>query len=279
MEKEHEAFGRMEDLSLSQALDKYKVDMEMDSAEFQQFDFQLTEEPIAADNVIQQLEKAATETNATNSRYTFSNDSDIENLLRSTESKNTRRNTNWSVTTFNDWRTVRMEKTGCAIPEPALSQWKWLSKFAVEIRRKDGKPYPQKTLYMLCVGILRYLRENGNHIHFLDEKDSKICEFRRALSARMTELTAQRIGTSVNQAEPVNQQTEDILWEKGLLGNSSSKAILNTMFFYNSKLVGLRGVDEPKNLSVDQFEIEKDQNGTYLQFNGRANKTYKGKTV
>ena len=96
-----------------------EVYMEMDSAEFQQFDFQLTEEPITADNVIQQLEKAATETNVTNSRYTFSNDSDIENLVRSTESKNTRRNTNWSVTTFNDWRTVRMEQTGCAISELA----------------------------------------------------------------------------------------------------------------------------------------------------------------
>lgn len=87
IEKEHEAFERMEDLSLSQGLDKYEVDMEMDSAEFQQFGFQLTDEPITFDNVIQQLEKAATETNVTNSRYTFSNDSDIENLVRSTESK------------------------------------------------------------------------------------------------------------------------------------------------------------------------------------------------
>ena len=119
MEKEHEAFERMADFSLSQAFDKYEVDMEMDSAEFQQFDLQLTEEPITADNVIQQLGKAATESNATISRYTFSNDSDIENLVHSTESKNTRRNTNWSVTTFNDWRTVRMEQTGCAIPELA----------------------------------------------------------------------------------------------------------------------------------------------------------------
>ena len=57
------------------------------SVKFQQFGFQLTDEPITVDNVIQQLEKAATETNVTNSRYTFSNDSDIENLVRSTESK------------------------------------------------------------------------------------------------------------------------------------------------------------------------------------------------
>ncbi|XP_071177735.1 uncharacterized protein [Mytilus edulis] len=39
---------------------------------------------------------------------------------------------------------------------------------------------------------------------------------------------------------------------------------------------GLRGVDEHRNLSVDQFELGKDQTGSYILFNGRANKTYKG---
>ncbi|CAC5425074.1 unnamed protein product [Mytilus coruscus] len=51
---------------------------------------------------------------------------------------------------------------------------------------------------------------------------------------------------------------------------------MNTMFFYNSKLFGLRGVDEHRNLSVDQFELGKDQTGSYILFKGRANKTYKG---
>ena len=95
----------------------------------------------------------------------------------------------------------------------------------------------------------------------------------------MTELTMEGIGTTTKQAEAISQETENILWEKGLLGNGSSKAILNTMFFYNSKLFGLRGVDEHRNLSVDQFELGLgvDQNGCYLLFIGRASKTYKGK--
>ncbi|XP_052084902.1 uncharacterized protein LOC127722094 [Mytilus californianus] len=129
---------------------------------------------------------------------------------------------------------------------------------------------------MLCVGILRHLRENEIHINFLDEKDSQFYEFRRSLSARMTQLTAEGIGTTPKQAEPINQESEDILWEKNLLGNKSSKSVLNTMFFYNSKLFGLRGVDEHRNLSTDQFKIGKDQNGHYIAFSGRASKTYKG---
>ncbi|CAC5398682.1 unnamed protein product [Mytilus coruscus] len=41
------------------------------------------------------------------------------------------------------------------------------------------------------------------------------------------------------------------------------------------KLFGL-SVDEHRNLSVDQFELGKDQTGSYILFKGRANKTYKG---
>ena len=282
IENEHVALERLEDFSLSQILDKYEVDMEIDQKELDNVDFQLTEEPLTADNVINEMEKAVAGSNAS-SRYNFTDDSMIEKLVHNTESKNTRRNTNWSVPTFNDWKAERMMHTDCSIPE--LEKFsvsdvnQWLSKFAVETRRKDGKPYPPKTLYMLCVGLLRHLRENDNHINFLDEKDSKFYQFRRALSARMTELTAQGVGTTVKQAEPLSRETEEILWQKGLLGNSSAKAMLNTVFFYNSKLFGLRGVDEHRNLSVEQFEIGTDQNGSYILFTGRANKTYKGKTI
>ncbi|CAC5364681.1 MALT1 [Mytilus coruscus] len=48
-------------------------------------------------------------------------------------------------------------------------------------------------------------------------------------------------------------------------------------FFYNSKLLGLRGVKEYRNLSVDQFELGNDQTGSYILFKGRANKTFYGK--
>ncbi|CAC5366607.1 unnamed protein product [Mytilus coruscus] len=291
MENEHTVFEKMDDLTLSQALDKYEIDMDVNhEVDISQSDFQLTQVPITADNVIEQLEKIIMpETNGTvkaeghvnNGRYgNFVDDMDIDNLVKSTESKNTRKNINWSISTFNDWRSARIASTSCAIPE--LTRFtvgdinQWMTRFVIETIRQDGKPYPPKTLYMLCVGILRHLRENEVHINFLDEKDSQFYEFKRSLRARMTQLTAEGIGTTPKQAEPINQESEDILWEKNLLGNKSSKSVLNTMFFYNSKLFGLRGVDEHRNLSTDQFKIGKDQNGHNIAFSGRASKTYKG---
>ena len=37
----------------------------------------------------------------------------------------------------------------------------WLSKFVHEICKQDGTYYPPNTLYQICVGVQRYLRENG----------------------------------------------------------------------------------------------------------------------
>lgn len=132
---------------------------------------------------------------------------------------------------------------------------------------------------MLCVGLLRHLRENGIHLNFLDEENSVFYEFRQALSARMSELTKQRVGTTTKQAEPISEESENMLWNKGLLGDSSSNSILNTVFFYNSKLFGLRRVDEHRELCVNQISIGTDQTGKYIMFNGTASKTYKGKIV
>ena len=132
---------------------------------------------------------------------------------------------------------------------------------------------------MLCVGLLRHLRENGIHLNFLDEQNSVFYEFRQALSERMSELTKQGVGTTTKQAEPISEESENMLWNKGLLGDSSSNSILNTVFFYNSKLFALREVDEHRELCVNQISIGTDQTGKYIMFNGRASKTYKGKIV
>ena len=37
----------------------------------------------------------------------------------------------------------------------------WLSKFVHEIKKKDSCEYPPNTLYQICAGLQRALRENG----------------------------------------------------------------------------------------------------------------------
>lgn len=105
MENEHTVFEKMDDVTLSQGLDKQEVDMDVNhKVDISQSDFQLTQVPITANNVIEQLEKifmpetnvaVKAEVHVNNGRYgTFVNDMNIDILVKSTESKNTRKNTN-----------------------------------------------------------------------------------------------------------------------------------------------------------------------------------------
>ena len=43
------------------------------------------------------------------------------------------------------------------------------------------------------------------------------------------------------EREFVSEEEESTFWEKKLLGTTSAKSLLNTMYFYNGKIFGLRG--------------------------------------
>ena len=110
VENDHEMSLRLDDITLSQALDRYEVDAAMDDVPDLQSDFELADTEITVENIIEILEKTVTK-NCSESRYSFIEDSDIQTLVSTNESKHTRENTNWSVSTFNDWRGARMFAT------------------------------------------------------------------------------------------------------------------------------------------------------------------------
>lgn len=79
----------------------------------------------------------------------------------------------------------------------------------------------------------------------------------------------------VKQAQAVLTEDEEVLWEKGVFGNSTAKALQSTVFFYACKLFALRGHDKHHQLQCDQFAIGEDQGGKSVEFFGRSNNTYK----
>ena len=56
------------------------------------------------------------------------------------------------------------------------------------------------------------------------------------------------------EKEFVSEQEEATFWEKKLLGTTSAKSLLNSIYFYNGKVFGLRGGDH-RNIVVNNFEI------------------------
>lgn len=264
-----EAGESLNEMSLTQTVEVYKVE-EAEFADFEMFE--------GLDDLFDTNEEDK------NRFGPLVEEEEIYSIKKSFESKNTRKNTNWSLSTCLEWRKYRMEITGAFIPdlEKITNETEMnnlMTRFVLEVRRKDGNTYPPRSLYQLCVGLLRHLRENGNPLNFLDEKNICFQGFRQALSAKMSELTSQGIGIVKRQAEPLSENDEKCLWEKNILGNSTSKSMLYSVFFYNCKLFGLRGVDEHRNLAINQFELhdENDNDRPLIIFKGRTNKTCKGK--
>ena len=62
----------------------------------------------------------------------------------------------------------------------------WLQQFIIEIRRKDGQPYPGNTLIQISSALQRHLRANSifKAVNFFKTDDSTFVEFRKTLDAR-----------------------------------------------------------------------------------------------
>ena len=73
------------------------------------------------------------------------------------------------------------------------------------------------------------------------------------------------------EKEFVSEQEEAVFWQKKLLGTTSAKSLLNTIYFYNGKVFGLREGDH-RNIVVNNFEI----GPNFIKFEENASKTYHG---
>ena len=137
---------------------------------------------------------------------------------------NTRKQTSWAVSLFNEWAEWRNKQGNTMLDPlfPILDLGKmdnaklnhWLARFITEIRRKDGSPYPPNTLYQIAAGIQRHLRDTCGltDIKFFQKDDPHFSIFRGCLDHRMKELTGQGIGIHAQQADPVSNADEELLW-------------------------------------------------------------------
>ena len=122
----------------------------------------------------------------------------------------------------------------------------WLCRFVVEVRRKDKKPYPPSSLYQLCCGLMRSLK-------FVDRLDVNFfispvfAPFRSTLDAVMKELQASG-QYATRKAEIITSSIEDEMWTKGVLGDHSPQALLDTLVFYIGMYFAFRGGEDHRRL-------------------------------
>ena len=71
-------------------------------------------------------------------------------------------------------------------------------------------------------------------------------------------LHKEGIGVEIRHAAIITEEEEDRLWNLGILGDQSPRALVRSVFFLNGKNFCLRGGQEHRNLKLSQFVHEKD---------------------
>ena len=60
-------------------------------------------------------------------------------------------------------------------------------------------------------------------------KESSFAEFRMTLDAEMKHLQRSGLGSKKKKAESITPEEEEIMWKKGILGESTPQALVDTM--------------------------------------------------
>ena len=188
--------------------------------------------------------------------------------------------TKYCVSVQEDWQKYRQEVYGSSIPSLSAITTSdlqhWMIRFVLEARKKDGSEYPPETLHHICSGIVRHLRNNG-HPTLDIYGSSNFVDFRRTLDAEMKRLQQKGLGSKKQQAEPITEQEEELLWSKGLLGEDSPQVLLNTMVYMIGLYFALRSGKEHRELrfSPSQIElVERDGERPYLLYTEDQSKNH-----
>ena len=199
----------------------------------------------------------------------------------------TKRSTTWAVRVWDSWIENRascsdnIELPVCLdiITNEQLNMW--LARFVMEVRNQNGDPYIGGTLYGLCAGIQRYVREKrvGKHdAASLDiYKDPNFSFFRGALDSVLKELHQDGIGNEKKQAEIISCDLEAKLWSDGILGDDNPQKLLDTLVYIFGLNLALRSGKEHRNLKPDMIQLyESDSGMSYLLYSEHGSKNHSG---
>lgn len=150
-----------------------------------------------------------------------------------------------------------------------------LSCFYIEARKRDGSQYEPVSISSVKASIERHLKDKDTE-YSLHDRTFKLSNM--TLSAKKVELKKDGKGQKPNASTAVSSTEENLLWDKGQLGNSSPRVLIFSVWYYFTKCFGLRGRQEHRQLMFGDVELKTDtpSGREYLEFTERLTKTRDG---
>ncbi|XP_010215399.1 PREDICTED: zinc finger MYM-type protein 2 isoform X3 [Tinamus guttatus] len=118
-----------------------------------------------------------------------------------------------------------------------------LAHFVNEIRRPNGENYAPDSIYYLCLGIQEYLYGSNRKDNIFIDPTYQMFEQELNKILRSWQPSILPDGSIFSRVE------EDYLWRIKQLGSHSPVALLNTLFYFNTKYFGLKTVEQHLRLS------------------------------
>ncbi len=154
-----------------------------------------------------------------------------------------------------------------------------LCRFLLEVTNECNELYPCEMLYSLLLLLQMYCHSKGVYHKFLqDEAFVDVCN---TLDNRMKMLSRQGVVTKHEKALPFTSSEEDIMWEKGTLGDDNPEQLVNTLIFLLGIHLSLHVIDEHKALKVGfhiQIKVKFDEENDceFLEYTEVCSKNHQG---
>ena len=211
-------------------------------------------------------------------------DDEIANLVSQKTPKATQKSVKWAASLFEEWRIQRNKKViDGATSELSTIPHKieklnhdeinyCIARFIMEVRKCDTSEYPPKTLRYLVVMLQAHLRNNGRQVNLLNDPDFK--ELQNALDASMRDAAKKGLGLKTKRVDIITFEQENIMWEKGILGDKDPQTLLDTMVYLIGMNFALRSGDEHRLLNRSQLSLHSRADGReYLEYTENVSKS------
>ena len=142
---------------------------------------------------------------------------------------------------------------------------KILEKFYAEVRKNDGGHYEPSCLRVMMASIDRFLRQKNYSKSIA--RDVEFRSSRQVLEGVARVLRENGMGKRPNRARSLSNADIQILWDCGQLGSHNSRSLINTIFWNNCVVFGLRSRKVHHQMQMRDFEIHINNSGRkYVSF-------------
>jgi len=208
-----------------------------------------------------------------------SNAHELQRLKDKNRNKNTDRSTNNWARRFETWQKQRgITVQLCEASATELDMV--LQNFFAELKKKDGTEYEPESLRTMLAALDRFFRSSG--CKYSVAKDKEFIESRKVLNGKAIELREHGKGKRKNRADPLTEEEEELLWEKGVLGDANPVSLNHTVFYVLSQHFGTRGRQEHHQIRVEELKFVKNAvtgEADYVEWVEGVTKTRQGGLV